>query len=157
MDMTLTPEITTLLNDPVMMIFSSETASDWPTIGRGLGARIVDDITFELLFSANRYPDMAAALTIGARMAITITRVSDYVSYQIKGDAMATNADSADELLAAAYRRAITSVFRDAGVRPDVIEQWIGGTELIKATLRVRELYEQTPGPRAGLAIGRPS
>src|ERR1700749_2858111 len=105
MDMSLTPEIAALLDDPVMMIFSGATASEWPSIGRGLGARIADDGTFELLFSAGRYPGMGADLAAGARMAVTITRVSDYVSYQIKGDAVATRAGRADEALAAAYRR----------------------------------------------------
>ncbi len=152
--MILAPEIAALLDDPVMMIMSTETDNLWPTIGRCLGARAVDSQTFEVIFSQGRYPEIGRRLAAGCRMAVTITRLRDHVSYQIKGRAVSEAISAADAALAASYREQILAFFLAAGVHEKVIQQWIGGTSLLRARLDVSEVYNETPGPRAGPATG---
>jgi hypothetical protein len=97
----LAAEIAALLDDPVMMIMSTETDNLWPTIGRCLGARAMDSQTVAVIFSQSRYPEIGRRLAAGCRVAVTITRLRDHVSYQIKGEAVSEAIDAADAALAA--------------------------------------------------------
>ena len=150
----LTPDIAELLEGPVMMLITVQSDTGWPLVARGLGGRARGPYVLDVMFSASRYPLLADALSQRRRMAVTIARVTDYVSRQIKGEAAAGPADIEDAASVGTYRHRITTLFESAGTRSDIIQQWIGGTALHTATLDVSELYDQTPGLGAGRALG---
>ena len=153
-DTMLTPDIATLLQEPAMMIMSTETDSQWPTIGRCVGARVTGPQLFEVIFSGNRFPEIRRHITNGCRIAVTLVRLRNYVTFQIKGSALAEPLDSADAALVETYRQRISDFFQASGVHQEAIEHWIGGTALLRARIIVSEVYDQTPGPRAGTAVG---
>jgi len=150
----LTPDIAELLGGPVMMLITVPSDGGWPLVARGLGGRARGPYVLDVMFSGSRYPLLADALSHRRRMAVTVARVTDYVSRQIKGEAAARPADIEDAASIDAYRQRITTLFESAGTRNDIIQQWIGGAALHTATLDVSEVYDQTPGPGAGRALG---
>jgi len=153
----ITPEVAAHLDGAVMIIMSSETEGDWPTIGRGAGARSRDPEHLELIFSSHCFPDIARDLDKGCRLAVTLSRLQDYVTYQVKGRATLTDADDADAALADAYRARLTAGFEAMRVPTQLVHEWIGGTGLVRAVIEVTEVYHQTPGPRAGTIVARAS
>ena len=84
--MTLDETLIDFMESPVMIIIGTRGADNIPEIGRGVGVE-VDRATgmVGLLMSAWQWPDAAANLAAGAPIAITLSRPSDYVSYQLKG------------------------------------------------------------------------
>ena len=153
----ITPEVAAHLDGAVMIIMSSETEGDWPTIGRGIGARSRDPGHLELIFSSHCFPQITQDLSRGCRLAVTLSRLQDYVTYQIKGRATLADADDDDVALADLYRARIRAGFEVIGVPTQMVHEWIGGTELVRAIVEVSEVYHQTPGPRAGTIVARAS
>ncbi len=153
--MQLTPDIVTLLAGPVMVLIGTDSESGWPSIGRALGARVIDPHRLELVYSGDRYPGIAHGLADQGRAAVTVARVTDYACCQIKGRGVATIADAEDAARAAEYRRRLTGFFEAAGAGAHAIDQWFGGSKLMRVALSVTEVYDQTPGAQAGTAIGR--
>ncbi|MGO7017111.1 hypothetical protein ACCT03_33640 [Rhizobium johnstonii] len=151
----LTLQLRELLSDPVMLIFSTEKSTLWPSIGRGLGLRSFDDHTLDLFFSQSRYPDVLPEFPRKSRMAVTVTRLRDYRSYQFKGPALLMGLDPEDVSFVSDYRTKILHFFQAAGATPNAIDEWIGGESLLKARILVSEMYEQTPGLRAGKAVNQ--
>jgi hypothetical protein len=155
MDVSWSSEVAAMLRDPAMIIMSAECDTPWPVIARGLGASIEEEGTLDLLFAADRYPVVAGCLEPHARMSATITRLSDYLSYQLKGRAALHPLAAADIALVSAYRQSIVTSFGAAGIVPSMVLRWLAGTSLVKARLAVSEAYIQTPGPLAGQSVDR--
>jgi hypothetical protein len=153
----ITPEVAAHLDGAVMIIMSSGTSGQWPTIGRGMGVRARDPGHLDLLFSSHDFPQIARDVREGCRLAVTLSRLHDYVTYQVKGSAILTDADDADAALTEAYRARLRIAFEAMGVPTQLVHEWIGGTGLVRAVIAVSEVYHQTPGPRAGTIVGRPS
>jgi len=151
----LTSLLRELLSDPAMLILSTENSTLWPSIGRGLGLRAFDDHTLDVFFSQSRYPEVFPELPRKSRMAVTVTRLRDYRSYQFKGPALLLGLDPADISFVSDYRTTISHFFQAAGATSHAIEEWIGGEALLKARIAVSEMYEQTPGLRAGKAVNQ--
>ena len=140
-----------------MIIMSSETDGDWPTIGRATGARARDPGHLELIFSSHCFPEIARDVARGCRLAVTLSRLQDYVTYQVKGRATLTDADDEDATLAEAYRARLRAGFEAMGVPTQLVHEWIGGGGLVRAVIEASEIYHQTPGPRAGTIVARAS
>lgn len=153
----ITPEVAAHLDGAVMIIMSSETQDGWPTIGRGAGARSRDPDHLDLIFSSHCFPEIARDLGKGCRLAVTLSRLQDYVTYQVKGRAVLAKADDEDAALADAYRTRLIDGFEAMGVPTQLVHEWIGGTGLVRAIVEVSEVYHQTPGPRAGTIVARAS
>jgi len=151
----ITPEVAAHLDGAVMIIMSSETEGDWPTIGRGMGVRSRDHDHLDVIFSAHGFPRIARDISDGCRLAVTLSRLQDYVTYQVKGSATLADADAEDIALTEAYRARLTAGFEAMGVPTQLVHEWIGGTGLVRAIIAVSEIYNQTPGPRAGTIVAR--
>ena len=151
----ITPEVAAHFDGAVMIIMSTETRGDWPTIGRGLGVRSRDPEHLDLIFSSHSFPQIAHDLSEGCRLAVTLSRVEDYVTYQVKGSAILADASDEDVALADVYRARLARGFEAMGVTAQLVHEWIDGTGLVRATVVVSEVYNQTPGPRAGTIVAR--
>src|SRR5690348_8560961 len=104
-------ELIAFLTSPVMVIVGTVDGNGRPDIGRGMGARVAaDHETLDLVISAWQWPGTAANLRTGGRAAITFSRPSDYVSYQLKGRARIVEADADAIQLSRRYMSDISGV-----------------------------------------------
>lgn len=151
--MQLTDEIKHFIASPVMIIVGSRDAANRPSIGRAVGARAPREDCAEVVLSAWQWPETAANLIANGQAAITFARPSDYVSYQIKGNVTLRAAGPEDLELSAFYRAAVLEMFSKLGLAAELVRPWLVDRDPVVASLKVRELYIQTPGPKAGTAI----
>ena len=147
-------ELRRFIASPVMIIIGTCDAARLPAIGRGVGARAVDCDSVEVLFSAWQWSQTAANLRDIGRMAVTFARASDYVSYQLKGRAELLDAGPEDRDRSQRYAANIVTVLEGLGLDRKVVLPWLGDRELLVARMSVEEVYVQTPGPKAGTAVG---
>jgi len=152
--MRLSDEIRHFVASPVMIIVGTRDEANRPSIGRAVGARIMDEEHIEVLLSAWQWPATIANLAANGQAAITFARPADYVSYQLKGTARLRAAEQADQALSRRYQADILAMFANLGLSADLVSPWLAERELVVAQLRVREAYVQTPGPKAGTATG---
>lgn len=83
-------------------------------------------------------------------VAVTMTRPSDHKSIQLKGKALAVReALEAERDLQAVHRAALVEQFAGVGI-PREITRRIAWWPSVAVEIDVREVYAQTPGPRAG-------
>jgi hypothetical protein len=139
---------------PVMIIVGTRDEANRPSIGRAVGARIVDDENIELFFSAWQWPETRSNLAANGQAAITFSRPSDYVSYQLKGTACLRPAEERDMEESRRYQAEIYAVFNGLGQPAELVTPFIADRDLTVACLLVKEAYVQTPGPKAGTAAG---
>lgn len=139
---------------PVMIIIGTCDIAKSPTIGRGVGARVAGGDCLEVLFSAWQWPQTTANLRENGRMAVTFARASDYVSYQLKGRAELLDAGAEDHDRSQRYAANMIAVLEGLGLDRKIVVPWLGDRELLVARMTVEEVYVQTPGPKAGTAVG---
>lgn len=150
--MRLTDEISHFIAGPVMIIVGTRDEANRPTIGRGVGARSLGQDCVEVIVSAWQWPETISNLSANGDAAITFSRPSDYVSYQLKGSARLRAADPEDLELSRRYQAEIFAMFDGLGVPAELVRPWLVEREAMVASLDISELYVQTPGPRAGTA-----
>ena len=150
--MRLTEEIQKFIASPVMIIIGTRDDANRPSIGRAVGARLAGDESIEVVLSSWQWPDTISNLDANGQAAITFARPSDYVSYQLKGDARLRAAEWADLELSRRYQDSIRAELEALGLRDELIRPWLVEREPVVARLFTREIYVQTPGPKAGTA-----
>lgn len=145
--------ILALLQAPLMGLAAASDAGGRPSVGRVVGVEAVEGgRVFDICFSAWQWPALAADVRGHGRLAVTLVRPADYLCYQLKGRAALRAANAADYAAAARFiARAKTELAR-LGVAEAMSDLWLCDRDLVTARLRLEEAYEQTPGPRAGMA-----
>jgi hypothetical protein len=125
-----------------------------PEIGRGNGALVrAEPGVVDLLLSAWLWPATVRNLRINGTLAATFARPRDYAAFQIKGSATLLE-PAADHLrVSADYTEAIREALMAQGLEARLIDTWLCDRELTVARVTVEQIYEQTPGPRAGRAV----
>jgi hypothetical protein len=151
--MKLNDDILQFLTSPVMIIIGTRDAANRPAIARGLGASTRNDGAIEVAFCRWQWPQTARNIEATGALAVTCTRPSDYVSYQLKGEAALQPADACAQRRAQAYCQDIHEMLAGLGVPAHMVAQWTSDRDLVVARLSVREAYVQTPGARAGTAL----
>lgn len=155
--MKLDADLAAFLASPVMIIIGTSDAGGRPEIARAVGARIEADAgVVELVVSAWQWPATVANLRRSERIAVTFARPSDYVSYQVKGDATIRPAGAEDLDLARRYMTAIVDVLDGLGLDRRLAAPWVTDQDAVVARFRVQALYVQTPGARAGQEVPAP-
>jgi Pyridoxamine 5'-phosphate oxidase len=147
-------ELTAFLSSPVMIIVGTCDAAARPDIGRAVGARVEGEAGIvELVLSAWQWPRAVANVRAGSRAAVTFSRPSDYVSYQVKGRAALRESDTHALALAARYSEDISAVLVALGLQKGVLASWFSNREAVVVRLEVDAIYVQTPGAKAGQAL----
>ncbi|WP_267221499.1 pyridoxamine 5'-phosphate oxidase family protein [Dyella silvae] len=152
--MRLSEEIKRFVVSPVMIIVGTRDGANRPSIGRAVGARIVDDENIELFISAWQWPETTSNLAANGQAAITFSRPADYVSYQLKGAACLRPAEQEDLEQSRRYQAMLYAHFSGLGHPAHLVSPFITERELTVARVFVKEAYVQTPGPKAGTAAG---
>lgn len=140
-----------------MIVFAAADAAGRPTIGRAAGARHTDSGEVEIFVSRARWGEVTDDLGIGARIAVTFSRPTDYRTFQIKGVLTAIQPPQPADLAAASeYTRAVTGSLLELGVLQSQVDQWLACDDLITLRFRPAATFAQTPGPGAGAPLSRP-
>jgi hypothetical protein len=146
-------ELLEFVSGPVLLMVCAADAARRPAIGRAMGVRVRAIDRIDVMLSRWQWPDVVRNIGLSGRLALTASRASDYVTYQLKGSASVHEAD-ADELeCARRYWSAISEELGRNNVPPHIYGQWTPDREMVTARLRVAEMYVQTPGPKAGTAL----
>lgn len=143
------------LEQPVMMMAAIGEAAGGAALGRCLGLRFpVGDGPIEIVFSAGQWTDLALSAGPGRAIALTLVHPSTYRTYQLKGRIEAVgDGDAEDVALARAYVDRVLDMLGALGVEPDVIAHWCCIDAVRRVAVRADQLFDQTPGPGAGMRI----
>jgi hypothetical protein len=144
-------ELVAFIESPVMQIVGTANAARRPGIARGVGAWCAGGRdTVDLVLSAWQWPETVANIEESGRIAVTFSRPSDYVTYQIKGMATLRPADEGEIERSASYTVSIVSTLMRNGLLPEIIAPWLTTRDAVVATIAVSSVYVQTPGAQAG-------
>jgi hypothetical protein len=92
-------------------------------------------------------------LEAGGAVAITCSRPTTYRTVQVKGQLVAIHDPTAEQRAAAeAHADAFSQEVEELGLPPGAGRRMFD-TDLVAVTITVAELYDQTPGPRAGARL----
>ena len=153
--MRLYDELLEFLQRPLMCVIGAVDGDGRPWPGRGVGFHILDDLErIDLVFSAWQWPRLEPSIRRTARLAATFVSPSDYRTFQIKGPAVMRETDRGDLARADRFMKAAESELEDLGVPREIIAPWLTDREARVARLTASEIYNQTPGPTAGMLAG---
>jgi len=142
------------LEQPVMMIVAADGGGG-TALGRCLGARLPGDSgPVEILFSRLQWPDLALAIAPGRPVALTLVHPATYRTYQLKGCIGAiADADAGDLALAHDYVARVHEMLGGLGVDRAAIDYWCVVRDMTRVVIAAEQLFDQTPGPRAGAEV----
>jgi hypothetical protein len=139
----------------VAILVATCDAGNRPTISRGYGMRVSEDRKHVTVFvaslqSATAFRDIEKT----ARIVVNATRISDYESYQLKGNgAQRHEPTQQDKLHTEHYVRGLKSEMEKVGItrlQTNNILTSFNRQPLAGIKFALQEVYCQTPGPGAG-------
>lgn len=148
-------DVVDLLGCGAIMYLATRDARLWPECETATAARaeVGGDVLIVYISTRNAAPTLANIEDNG-QLALTATRVSDSRSVQLKGVVVAVRqADDADR----AYLEPIVErrELQLAAVGlPRSVSRCLNWWPSLAIELRVGAIFEQTPGPKAGLPFG---
>jgi hypothetical protein len=152
----LTPETTAFLEGGCSLIVGTVAADGAPTAARGWGLTVLDRSAAECrlvldLRAVRTRADLAATGVI----AVTAADVPTLRSIQLKGEVLGTEpAVEADRTRAVEFADAFFGdINRTDGTDLEVLRRMFPA-DFFVCVVRFSEIYDQTPGPVAGAAIG---
>ena len=143
-----------LESDMAILVAACDAASN-PTISRGYGMRVAQDRARVTVF-VTRQQSAAILRDVEqtGRIAVNATRISDYESYQLKGNQPQTvEPGQADRQHTDHYIKGLRSEMAKVGITPTQIDNILRSYDsepLVGISFTVQEVYCQTPGPGAG-------
>jgi len=141
--------LTELLQEGVAVLVATRDEKLRPEIARGWHVA-VEGLSARLCVSVPPGSRTEENLRANGAIAVTCSRPSTYRTVQLKGVATELEDPTGDQL--EAVQRHLDSFTREVekvGVRPEAARTFLG-VELLSVTFEVREVFEQTPGPKAG-------
>lgn len=126
-----------------------------PAAARGFGLRVAAGGEEVVVF----VPQSWGAATVdnlrdNGRIAVSVARVADHRSVQIKGRVVEIReADEAERAFVDSYRERLVPEWGSFGFPPRVLQR-LRSWPSHAVRFRVESLYEQTPGPGAGQPLG---
>ena len=147
-------ELIEFLSLGVATIVATRDEELHPEIGRGWGIRVsAERNAASLCLAAPEGSRMRANLERNGAIAVTCSLPSSYRTIQLKGRVLDIRAPTPEQLEhvdahAAAFALEAEQVGLPAGWGHRLLEP-----ELTSVSISVSELYDQTPGPTAGVAL----
>mgnify|MGYP001309602730 CR=1 FL=1 len=153
--MRLDDDLLAFLQRPLMCILAAVDRGGRPAAGRGIGVDVLGDRErIEVIFSGWQWPRLETSVRETGRLAVTFVSPSDYVTFQIKGNAAIRDTEARDLDRADRFMKNAADELASLGVLQSIIVPWLTAREARVATLDVNEIYIQTPGPHAGMSAG---
>lgn len=151
--MELEAETLEFLSSPVLLMVSAADVERRPAIGRGIGLTTLAPDKVAIFISRWQWPQVVRNIAQSGRLALTASRATDYLSYQVKGTATIGEATPDEIERARHYWDAINETLARDHVPPHIVAQWSADRDMMTATLHIAEAYVQTPGPHAGTSL----
>jgi hypothetical protein len=151
----LPPELLALLEGPSIMHLGTRDAALQPMSAFAFGLKIDGDGREVTVFLPETIAArMLANLRDNGQMALAVVRPTDNRAVQIKGTWLGERrTDETDRAFVESYRDALTTELGLVGVPRSIWRRMIWWPSLA-LRMEVREVFVQTPGPKAGQACG---
>src|SRR3954468_23425539 len=148
-------DLAKFLDAGVAMLGATADASRTPEAFRVWGASITADGRLRALVSS----DAARTLDTvgpGSRISLLFTDISTFQSVQVKGTAVggAQPAGTSDVVCLRRYDQRFATALSGIGHPPTLAER-LRPTAVFAVSVDIEDLYDQTPGPRAGAPLER--
>ncbi len=151
-------EIAFLRTAGLSMVAASPGPDKIPSIGRSLGCRFAADFgKVTLLFCAAEAQELLENIAASKSVAVIFSLPATHESMQLKGtDARAENPLPGDRGIVDAYRQAFAEHVEKLGFSRPAIETMLACDceDLVAVAFTPLAAFSQTPGPKAGHAIG---
>ncbi len=145
-----TDRILRCLENTVSILVASVDGSGEPSCCRGVALTSNDNLaTLTVFVPAATSRDTIANVKATARVAVVATHPIDHSSIQMKGVAVSRPARPEEEALVRRGFQGFAELLNSIGIPPRVtkaVTLW----PAMAIDVRVDEIYDQTPGPRAG-------
>lgn len=156
--MKLSTDILGLLDGPVAISVATCDADHWPNLAHGYGVRVEPHSGQIRIFVLRPEAEAILANIVGnGAVAAVFSDVSSFRSLQIKGgDATLRSFDAADAARQRGHHRRISQALRSLGYAAGPAEGYFGVPaegSLVTLAFTPRDLYQQSPGPEAGLRL----
>jgi hypothetical protein len=132
-------------------------AHNRPALARGLGIRVSSDRrTLTVFLSTTHSARLLQCLRENGAIAVAVTRPTTHETLQFKGrvrEIVKPTEDDWKEM--AAYRDSFVEELAKRGYQPEFTHQLLAGSEnCVSVVFEPLEMYNQTPGPKAGEKLG---
>ncbi|MBC5785137.1 hypothetical protein H8N03_19475 [Ramlibacter sp. USB13] len=154
----LPPDLVAMMARGVSVIVGSRDARLRPSIMRAVGSRVEaggQDITVYLARRQSR--QLVQDLAATGQVAVVFSEPSTHRSVQLKASRVDMRpAGPEDEAVLAAYLRSMEHEIQQVGFGPPVTRAMLAHRldDVIAVRFTPEQAFEQTPGPRAGAALG---
>ena len=142
----------------VSVIVGSRAAALRPSIMRAVGSRVEADGQDVTVYLARRQSrQLVQDLAATGQIAVVFSEPSTHRSVQLKASRVEMrNADEADAPVLAAYLRSMEHEIQQVGFGPPVTRAMLAHRleDVVAVRFTPEQAFEQTPGPRAGAALG---
>jgi hypothetical protein len=154
------PATIALLHSGCALLVGTVTPDGEPVATRGWGCTLLDvestPARLRLLLGIDDASGIAH-VERGSAVAITGTSVRTLHSVQMKGHVVEIAPESpADEQVCHQYTEDFYAAVADTDGTPRALLDHLTPTGLVAWTVEIDELFDQTPGPGAGSAVGSP-
>jgi hypothetical protein len=152
--MRLPKDIVEFLGGPAMILLGTRSEVFVPEIGRGVGLRLSEhEDEIDLIMSRWQWPQTVSNIAANGSLAATLSRPTDYVTYQIKGTAVLRDTRPEDLAVAEAFVRRMSDCLGAQGVTAAAMSRWFCLQDTKVARLAIETVFVQTPGALAGTVL----
>lgn len=150
-------ELSDHLRGGVTVVVATVDANGVPIASKGYGAVPVDEFILWVFVSAND-PGLTEHLRPQAPLAVTSGNVFSFKSVQFKGivESLSPSTVREQELVAGHMRRLNDRIGQLQNVEPEHFERRMPSA-FLTCTMRVTDIFDQSPGPSAGRIMAGPT
>lgn len=142
------------LDGPAMILLGTRSQDIYPEVGRAVGVRVVPgNQMIDLVVSRWQWPATVANIISTGELAVTVSRPTDYETYQIKGKASLRDMASDDAVFVEGFRHRMSDCLAGLGITKAMGLTWFCQRDAVVVQLQIDAIFVQTPGARAGVVV----
>jgi hypothetical protein len=147
----LSDEVAGFLQSGISLLVATRDAAHRPECGRAVGLRVEADREHVTVFVSQATGQrLVRDLTDNGQIAVVASHVVTHRTLQLKGSTTSVRpATDVDRAFLDDYLERFSDLLELVGLPRSIVSR-LNNWPATAATLRVREAYEQTPGPGAG-------
>lgn len=138
------------------MNVAGRDAQNRPALARGLGIRVSPDPCMLTVFlSTTHSARLLQCLRENGAIAVAVTRPKTHETLQFKGRVLEIVSPSEDDRVQmAAYQDSFVDELSELGYPPEFTRQLLAGSDnCVAVVFEPAEMFDQTPGPKAGAKL----
>jgi len=139
------------------MNVAARDAQNRPAVARGLGCRVsADRRKLTVFLSTTHSAQVLQRLRVNDPIAVAVTRPKTHETLQLKGTVLDIAPLTADDRAAMiAYQDSFVDELAQIGYRTEFTRTLLAGSEdCVAVVFEPTEMFNQTPGPKAGEKLG---